>query len=74
MITAKCIQFAIIKKLIYYIIYHRFDEEIHGDEGDYKLCFSNYMSTWSEKYVWFEASIFMPTHEIESSFVGIIFL
>ena len=35
----------------------RFDEEIHQDEGDYKLCFSNYMSTWSEKHVWFEVKI-----------------
>ena len=42
--------------IIYYILF-RFDEEIHQDEGDYKLCFSNYMSTWSEKHVWFEVKI-----------------
>jgi len=38
------------------ISFDQFELEISDDDehGDYKMCFNNYMSTWSEKTVWFE--------------------
>jgi len=36
-----------------------FDIDINDEheEGDYRLCFSNHMSTWSDKTVWFEIKV-----------------
>jgi len=33
------------------------EENVEDEAGDYRLCFSNHMSTWSRKTVWFEVAV-----------------